>query len=717
MQPWNFFHNQRRKILAVILGMMMVFFLFLLIGKAGAQNEDTFGLQPVGSSIILGGQDIRLIIGKIVRAVLGLLGVIATVIILYAGYLIMTSAGDEEKVIKGRRTLTNAVIGLAIILSALGIVQFVLNSLSQATMQGKASGPQGPEWDSFAGSGALGRVVKEHYPFRDQTNVPRNTKITVTFMEAVDPSSVIENTNKTCWPKSGDNKPVAMGADKADCLKDKDGEPIEYFGDCIFGDNFSWETSCDRLKIEAASIYHSTSTKYAALSPEKDFVKAAAVAMYEKGKDGGWDAFSFVFKPLAYLGNENENMPYTARLTGKINKKPQNAGDEPVSVFDRQYVPYYYWEFETSMYLDLTPPTVTEVRPKSGSTVFKNNIVQVYFSEPMDPTVTQGYLSYDSISHLFFNTMVTGTWKLANGYKVAEFNSDLECGVNSCGDKMYCLPVVCGASDCEQDYEAIARAGELFNKDGGTFEAAPFSGVMDMAGNALDGNDNEKAENRPDSASSFAEQKKPDNYFWKFIVRNHVDRMPPVVEWINPAIDAEGVKGKEPLKIRFSKVMWLSTLPKNIFLEEYPEAKYATSTVQDDLGFYLESDLKTDVDNVDKTELTLKTTREFGPYHTDLYYFPQILSQVKTETQNCFYPGRGPWGEKGTAPICTHKEDEDGRVLDKNCVPVNIDSSTDTGCAQRSKFLPQEGTILQPDASKCVEFIKGNSPSEYESVE
>lgn len=725
MQPWNFSHNKREKILIIVLGMMMVFFLFFLIDNARAQNQDTFGIQPVGQSISLGSQDIRFVVGKIVRAVLGLLGAIAASIIIYAGYLIMTSGGNEEKVTKGKRTLINAVIGLAIILSALAIVQFFLNALS--ANQQKSTGPAGPGWDSFMGSGGLGRIVKEHYPLRNQKDVPRNTKISITFVDAIDPSSVIENTNQTCWPKDGTNKPVAIGQDMANCLKDKDGKPVEYFGDCVLGDNFSWEKSCDRLKIDAVGVYNSTSTDYKNLYPAKPeyFVQAAAMAVYEKVKEPGeekgpgeYNVFTFVFKPLAYLGSESENMPYTARVTSKINKKPQNAEDEPVSVFDRQYTPYYYWEFETGTYLDLTPPHVEIVRPKDGSKVPKNNIVQVYFSEAMDPTVTQGYLSYDSISHLFFNTMVAGTWKLANGYKVAEFVSDLECGVNSCGEKMYCLPVACADpkdKNCAQDYEALARAGELFNKDGSTFESVPFSGIMDMAGNALDGNNNSAAENRPNSSVSFADQKKPDNYFWQFIVQNRVDRSPPVIEWITPAIDKEAVGGKDPLKIRFNRVMMLSTLYfPNIFLEEYPLASSATSGVKDVLGFYPDSILKT-INDVDKTELQIKTTREFGPYFTDLYYFPEVYSKVKTETQNCLYPGRGPWGPKGSAPVCVHEEDENGNVLiDKNCVPVNMVSSTDTGCAQTSQSSePLAGKVLQSDVSKCIKFMQKWSPSIY----
>lgn len=108
-------------------------------GKAAAQ--DTFGLEPVGRTVNLGGGDIRVTIGKIVRAVLGLLGVIAVVIILYGGYTYMTAGGNEEKITQAKKILINGVIGLAIILSALAITQFILSKLSEATKTGEPGTP------------------------------------------------------------------------------------------------------------------------------------------------------------------------------------------------------------------------------------------------------------------------------------------------------------------------------------------------------------------------------------------------------------------------------------------------------------------------------------------------------------------------------------------------------------------------------------------------
>lgn len=52
-------------------------------------------------------------------------GVIAVILIVYAGFLFVTSAGDSGKVAKAKNTITAAVIGLVIIMLAFVITRFV----------------------------------------------------------------------------------------------------------------------------------------------------------------------------------------------------------------------------------------------------------------------------------------------------------------------------------------------------------------------------------------------------------------------------------------------------------------------------------------------------------------------------------------------------------------------------------------------------------------
>ncbi|PIW36718.1 MAG: hypothetical protein COW24_04100 [Candidatus Kerfeldbacteria bacterium CG15_BIG_FIL_POST_REV_8_21_14_020_45_12] len=64
---------------------------------------------------------------NIISTFLSVIGLIALLLIIYAGFLILTSGGNEEKVKKGRETLIWAVIGATIILSSLGITLFIDN--------------------------------------------------------------------------------------------------------------------------------------------------------------------------------------------------------------------------------------------------------------------------------------------------------------------------------------------------------------------------------------------------------------------------------------------------------------------------------------------------------------------------------------------------------------------------------------------------------------
>jgi hypothetical protein len=71
--------------------------------------------------------------GKIIKIVLGLVGTIFLVLTIYAGFLWMTAAGNEEQATKAIGILKTAVIGLVIILASYSITYFILDSVFKAT--------------------------------------------------------------------------------------------------------------------------------------------------------------------------------------------------------------------------------------------------------------------------------------------------------------------------------------------------------------------------------------------------------------------------------------------------------------------------------------------------------------------------------------------------------------------------------------------------------
>src|SRR3989344_511346 len=82
----------------------------------------------------LGEQDIRVSIMQVVRVALGFLGILAVLIILYAGFVWMTAGGRAERIELAKRILTSAVIGLVIIMLSFAIASFIITQLISATI-------------------------------------------------------------------------------------------------------------------------------------------------------------------------------------------------------------------------------------------------------------------------------------------------------------------------------------------------------------------------------------------------------------------------------------------------------------------------------------------------------------------------------------------------------------------------------------------------------
>ena len=73
------------------------------------------------------------IIGSVIAAFAGLLGTVFMVLMLYGGWLWFTSQGDTKQVQKAKDVIINSVIGLAIILTAYAITNFILGALLTGT--------------------------------------------------------------------------------------------------------------------------------------------------------------------------------------------------------------------------------------------------------------------------------------------------------------------------------------------------------------------------------------------------------------------------------------------------------------------------------------------------------------------------------------------------------------------------------------------------------
>ncbi len=107
------------------------------VDTGGAGQVDTGGTgrrvyktlpNPLGSQTMTIGS-VPQIVNKIINAILTIIGAIALLVVIYGGFMWMTSAGNENLVAKGKSTLMWAAIALAIIFLAWMLVGFLFQAL------------------------------------------------------------------------------------------------------------------------------------------------------------------------------------------------------------------------------------------------------------------------------------------------------------------------------------------------------------------------------------------------------------------------------------------------------------------------------------------------------------------------------------------------------------------------------------------------------------
>lgn len=127
-----------KKSMSLVLVAMFAVMAMAAAPSADAQQRATLDLwggqkNAVTNSLGLGTKDIRATVASIINVALGLLGIVAVVIVLIGGFKWMTAGGEQGKVDEAKKLITSGIIGLAIIVSAYAIAQFVVDSLMRAT--------------------------------------------------------------------------------------------------------------------------------------------------------------------------------------------------------------------------------------------------------------------------------------------------------------------------------------------------------------------------------------------------------------------------------------------------------------------------------------------------------------------------------------------------------------------------------------------------------
>ena len=130
---------------------ILIFVIALLVVVSVVSIERAFAsdiLEHLNTSAIDGGlatantsTNLSLVMGRILGAMLSLTGVIFMAIIVYGGNLWMTARGNEEQVEKAKKLITNAVMGLLLIVGSYAITWFLVDVISNSAIGTPAVAP------------------------------------------------------------------------------------------------------------------------------------------------------------------------------------------------------------------------------------------------------------------------------------------------------------------------------------------------------------------------------------------------------------------------------------------------------------------------------------------------------------------------------------------------------------------------------------------------
>lgn len=118
-------------LLVMIAILVLPYFVFVQTSEAEESMIDRLNkVAQTGGYVTGGGESSGLpyVVGLIIQVVLGLLGAIFVILMVYAGYTWMTAAGNEPKIDKAKNMIQTAIIGLIIVLSSWAIWTFIFNN-------------------------------------------------------------------------------------------------------------------------------------------------------------------------------------------------------------------------------------------------------------------------------------------------------------------------------------------------------------------------------------------------------------------------------------------------------------------------------------------------------------------------------------------------------------------------------------------------------------
>jgi hypothetical protein len=98
-------------------------------GPSGGSSETSGAAQPAKLENPLGTVHIPTLVGRAVNIILGVAGSFALLMFVYGGFLWLSSGGSPEKIAKGKKVFTMAVVGLAIMFGAYALLDALFGAI------------------------------------------------------------------------------------------------------------------------------------------------------------------------------------------------------------------------------------------------------------------------------------------------------------------------------------------------------------------------------------------------------------------------------------------------------------------------------------------------------------------------------------------------------------------------------------------------------------
>jgi len=122
--------------LKIILVCILLLLSFSVVLPSSIQAQETpeinQQMEEFGEATPVSTTDLPTFVGRIIRWVLFIIGIILIVVIIYGGLTYATAAGSQEKTDSAKKILVYAIIGMIIIALAYVLTDFIINALFES---------------------------------------------------------------------------------------------------------------------------------------------------------------------------------------------------------------------------------------------------------------------------------------------------------------------------------------------------------------------------------------------------------------------------------------------------------------------------------------------------------------------------------------------------------------------------------------------------------